>query len=114
MLSLVPVKKLSTQSTSCPSASSRSQRCEPRKPAPPVTRTRLRVSLPMFFLFSRAIRGSGVRSVDQLATAAERGLIVSSRAPRVGRAGRFAAHFLHQEGGAHLGFLVDPPQVLAE
>ena len=41
-LSLVPVKKLSTQSTSCPSASSRSHRCEPRKPAPPVTRTRLR------------------------------------------------------------------------
>src|SRR5215469_2134299 len=39
-LRLLPVKKLSTQSTSSPSASRRSQRCEPRKPAPPVTRIR--------------------------------------------------------------------------
>src|SRR5688572_11376974 len=37
-----PVKKLSTQMTSCPSASNRSQRCEPRKPAPPVTRISFR------------------------------------------------------------------------
>src|SRR5947199_6418792 len=36
---LLPVKKLSTHSTSSPSDSRRSQRCEPRKPAPPVTRT---------------------------------------------------------------------------
>ena len=35
-------KKLSTQSTSCPASSSRPQRCEPKKPEPPVTRTRLR------------------------------------------------------------------------
>jgi len=42
MLSLVPVKKLSTHSTSWPSARRRSQRWEPRKPAPPVTRMRLR------------------------------------------------------------------------
>ena len=33
-----PVKKLSAQITSLPSPSSRSIRCEPRKPAPPVTR----------------------------------------------------------------------------
>src|SRR6185437_9619697 len=38
----VPVKKLSTHSTSHPCASSRSHRCDPRNPAPPVTRTRLR------------------------------------------------------------------------
>jgi hypothetical protein len=31
-----PVKKLSTQRTIEPLASRRSQRCEPRKPAPPV------------------------------------------------------------------------------
>src|SRR5207302_10343469 len=42
MLSLVPLKKLSAHSTSLPSATSRSQRCEPRNPAPPVTRIRLR------------------------------------------------------------------------
>jgi hypothetical protein len=36
------VKKLSRQITSCPWATSRSHRCEPRKPAPPVTRMRLR------------------------------------------------------------------------
>ncbi len=33
-----PVSKLSTQITRCPRASSSSHRCEPRKPAPPVTR----------------------------------------------------------------------------
>ena len=42
-----PVKKLSTQSTSTASLSSRSQRCEPRKPAPPVTSTR-RMIVPPF------------------------------------------------------------------
>src|SRR5882724_9917721 len=36
MLSGLPVMKLSTQMTSCPSARKRSQRCEPMKPAPPV------------------------------------------------------------------------------
>src|SRR5512135_974383 len=34
------VKKLSTQSTSSPRDSSRSHRCDPMNPAPPVTRTR--------------------------------------------------------------------------
>ena len=38
MLASEPVSKLSTQITRCPRASSSSQRCEPRKPAPPVTR----------------------------------------------------------------------------
>src|SRR5438067_1399681 len=41
-LSRAPVKKLSTQMTSWPRSSSRSQRCEPKKPAPPVTSVRLR------------------------------------------------------------------------
>src|SRR4051812_40018990 len=41
-LSRVPVKKLSTHRTSCPRARSSSQRWLPRKPAPPVTNTRLR------------------------------------------------------------------------
>ena len=41
MFRLEPVKKLSSAMTSWPSASSRSQRKEPRKPAPPVTRVRL-------------------------------------------------------------------------
>ena len=36
---LMPVKKLSRQMTSWPSAIKRSQRCEPRNPAPPVTNT---------------------------------------------------------------------------
>src|SRR5687767_1203915 len=35
------VKKLSRQIMSCPWATRRSQRCEPRKPAPPVTTMRL-------------------------------------------------------------------------
>jgi hypothetical protein len=39
MLRLVPVKKLSRQMTSWPAAIKRSQRCEPRNPAPPVTNT---------------------------------------------------------------------------
>src|SRR4051794_41508758 len=37
MLASDPVSKLSTQITRCPRASSSSHRCEPRKPAPPVT-----------------------------------------------------------------------------
>src|SRR3954469_24833825 len=39
MFSLLPVNRLSTHSTSWPACSSSSQRCEPRNPAPPVTRT---------------------------------------------------------------------------
>src|SRR5208282_5607573 len=39
MLSFTPVKKLSAQITSWPSRTRRSQRCEPRNPAPPVTST---------------------------------------------------------------------------
>src|SRR3954470_17371837 len=38
MLASDPVSRLSTQTTRLPRASSSSQRCEPRKPAPPVTR----------------------------------------------------------------------------
>jgi hypothetical protein len=45
MLRRVPVKKLSTHRTSCPSAISLAHRCEPRKPAPPVTSTRLFIRL---------------------------------------------------------------------
>src|SRR2546427_2522826 len=41
MFSLRPVLKLSTQTTSWPSPSSRSQRWQPKNPAPPVTRTRI-------------------------------------------------------------------------
>src|SRR4051812_28784426 len=37
MLRSAPVSRLPTQMTRCPRASSSSQRCEPRKPAPPVT-----------------------------------------------------------------------------
>src|SRR5664279_3011373 len=44
ILSRVPVKKLSTHNTSWPSASSRSQRWEPRNPAPPVTSIRFLLS----------------------------------------------------------------------
>src|SRR5512139_3178194 len=40
MFARLPVKKLSRQTTSLPSETNRSQRCEPRKPAPPVTRMR--------------------------------------------------------------------------
>src|SRR4051794_18668660 len=38
MLASEPVSKLSTQMTRWPRRSSSSHRCEPRKPAPPVTR----------------------------------------------------------------------------
>ena len=37
MLASEPVSRLSTQIARCPLASSAWQRCEPRKPAPPVT-----------------------------------------------------------------------------
>src|ERR1700692_3674782 len=40
MFRRMPVKKLSTQSTSHSWLSIRAHRCEPRKPAPPVTKTR--------------------------------------------------------------------------
>src|SRR5690348_3288288 len=40
MLSVLPVIRLSIATTSSPSASRRSQRCDPRKPAPPVTSAR--------------------------------------------------------------------------
>src|SRR5258706_2753795 len=41
MLSSTPVTRLSSARTSHPSAIRRSQRCEPRKPAPPVTTARM-------------------------------------------------------------------------
>src|SRR5215217_3223511 len=58
MLAREPVSKLSTQITRCPRRSSSSQRCDPRNPAPPVTRqvamaaqdsgaARLRAQLPV-------------------------------------------------------------------
>src|SRR3954471_7141491 len=37
MFEVLPVMKLSIAMTRCPSASRRSVRCDPRKPAPPVT-----------------------------------------------------------------------------
>ena len=40
MLARLPVMRLSTQTTSCPSARKRSHRCEPTKPAPPVMTVR--------------------------------------------------------------------------
>src|SRR5205809_7930141 len=40
MFAAVPVTRLSTHTTRQPSASRRSQRCVPRKPAPPVTTAR--------------------------------------------------------------------------
>ena len=45
MFSLRPVKKLSATMTIFPRSMSLSTRCEPTKPAPPVTRTRSRVAL---------------------------------------------------------------------
>src|SRR4051794_28812665 len=42
ILSKLPVRKLSTQSTRSPRSSSVPHKCEPRKPAPPATRTVLR------------------------------------------------------------------------
>src|SRR5215467_9346672 len=48
MFRLVPVKKLSRQMTSWPVSSRRSQRWEPTKPAPPVTRTVLRSNMRPF------------------------------------------------------------------
>src|SRR5207253_4144506 len=38
-LSILPVSRLSTATTLFPSANRASQRCDPRKPAPPVTST---------------------------------------------------------------------------
>ena len=58
MLSFVPVKKLSTQSTSQPSPRSRSHKWEPMKPAPPVTSTRRRVE---YFLEDKGVGGEGLK-----------------------------------------------------
>src|ERR1700735_3887928 len=44
-------KKLSTQRTSCPLLRSRSHRCDPRNPAPPVTRMRFDIPLPLAPLY---------------------------------------------------------------
>src|SRR4051794_12164962 len=54
MFSFEPVKKLSTQRTSCPSATRRSQRCEPMNPAPPVTRTVFPIRHPSVRVFDCA------------------------------------------------------------
>src|SRR5579883_1945138 len=45
----VPVSRLSTQITSCPSLRKRSQRCDPMKPAPPVM-TVLKMSPPNIWI----------------------------------------------------------------
>src|SRR6516165_144018 len=70
MLRLVPVKKLSTQTTSPPRSSRRSHRCEPRNPAPPVTSMR----------FSRCI----LWSVHPRAASRRRSL-PSAYLPHIGR-----------------------------
>src|SRR5579884_3212947 len=53
MLSMRPVWRLSRQITLCPRCTRRSHRCEPMKPAPPVTRT------------ERPFRSSGVCDVPR-------------------------------------------------
>src|SRR5665647_3290483 len=58
MLSLLPVKKLSRQITSCPSPRRRSQRCDPTKPAPPVTNIRM-----LFYLSFETIKKLGTLPV---------------------------------------------------
>lgn len=50
MLSLLPVKKLSRHKISFPCSISRSQRFEPKKPAPPVTSIRFMSFYGIFFL----------------------------------------------------------------
>ena len=44
MFLLVPVKRLSAHKSSWPSSRRRSIKCEPRNPAPPVTKIRFRLS----------------------------------------------------------------------
>ena len=76
MLRRAPVKKLSTQTTIAPLASSRSQRCEPRKPAPPVTSTRFSRCIssgPVFpSLMLRVGRRKSFRSVCACSAASTR------------------------------------------
>src|SRR5579883_2300362 len=48
MLSVLPVMRLSITTTSKPSANSRSHRCEPRNPAPPVTSARGMAATPLY------------------------------------------------------------------
>ena len=52
------VKKLSTHRTSSPRASSRSHRCDPMNPAPPVIRIRFIAPLPGFIVFQYAPDGA--------------------------------------------------------
>src|ERR1051326_8371526 len=63
MFSRLPVKKLSRQSTSFPSLRSRSQRCEPMNPAPPVTNILIDVAPNL-----RSLRPSRVLCVQRVSS----------------------------------------------
>ena len=54
-----PFERSSTTCTSSPRASSASTTCEPMKPAPPVTRTRIAVIYPEMFITLEGLDGSG-------------------------------------------------------
>src|SRR5437588_1071284 len=74
MLASEPVSRLSTQITRCPRASSSSHRCEPRKPAPPVTR---HVGTAAGYPRPRGPRRAGARQASRRCVAAavpERGV----------------------------------------
>src|SRR4051794_11157352 len=65
MFSILPVSRLSMATTSLPRASSASQRCDPRNPAPPVTTTRV-TSAPADAVVDEAAAAHGGR-VEQVA-----------------------------------------------
>src|SRR3990172_3480060 len=89
MLSVLPVRRLSMATTARPSESRRSHRCEPRKPAPPVTRTRSFIASPPrereIVHYARAIpAGIGESDGDAAATPGGRLVSGSGEAARVG------------------------------
>src|SRR3954454_12057952 len=92
---------MSTHSTSWPWATSRSHRCEPRKPAPPVTRTRfvtVRMRGSFGFVYCPGIRGLADDSQ-------------SRRGFGGGRALRPADAVVVEAGGPHFRGVVDIAQI---
>src|SRR5689334_3296799 len=72
MLSGEPVRRLSMQMTSSPSARKRSQRCDPMKPAPPVMRMRAIDVVPVS---ARGRGGAADRQVGEAVLAHDLGLV---------------------------------------
>src|ERR1022692_274631 len=100
-----PVKKLSRQTTSCPSLRSRSHRCDPKKPEPPVTSIRRRDMRRFIHATGRICKSAGKRPQERLPRRRQSSPAKAGRKPPVleGSAIMIESRYVRSHRGASRG-----------